>query len=151
MHLSAPSLRALLAATAAAVLAAAGLWTATATAGSTTYQAESAALSGGTTVAADHSGYTGTGFVGGYTDANKGNAATSSTVNAGTAGGYQLSLRYANGTTATMTLSLYVNNVKTGQISLPATANWDTWGTRTDTVNLPAGGNTVKYKFDTAD
>ncbi|WP_051367042.1 carbohydrate-binding protein [Hamadaea tsunoensis] len=151
MHRSAPSLRALLAATAAAVLAAAGLWTATATAGTTTYQAESAALSGGAVTATDHSGYTGAGFVGGYTDADKGNAATTFTVSAGTAGGYQLSLRYANGTTTTMTLSLYVNNVKTGQISLPATANWDTWGTRTDTVTLPAGGSSVKYKFDTAD
>jgi len=151
-HRSAPPLRALLAAAVAAVLSAAGLLAATsASAGSTTYQAESAALSGGATVATDHSGYTGSSFVGGYTDANKGNAATTFTVNAATAGGYQLSLRYANGTTAAMTLSLYVNAAKVGQISLPATANWDTWMTRTDTVTLNSGNNTVAYRFDSSD
>ncbi|NUT20704.1 MAG: carbohydrate-binding protein [Hamadaea sp.] len=143
---------ALFAAFAAAALTAAGILAASAaSAGSTTYQAESAALSGGAVVATDHSGYTGSGFVGGYTDANKGNAATTFTVNAVTAGGYQLALRYANGTSATMTLSLYVNNVKTGQISLPATTNWDTWATRTDTVTLPAGSSSIRYKFDSAD
>ena len=43
-------------------------------------EAESAALSGGAVVATDHSGYTGAGFVAGYTDANKGAAATTFTV-----------------------------------------------------------------------
>jgi hypothetical protein len=122
-----------------------------ATAATTAYQAESAALSGGAAVASDHSGYTGSGFVAGYIDANKGSAATTFIATVANAGSYQLSLRYANGTTATMTLSLYVNAAKVGQISLPATANWDTWSTRVDAVSLPAGSDTVAYKFDSTD
>ena len=116
-----------------------------------TYEAESAALSGGATVATDHSGYTGTGFVGGYTDGNKGSAATTFTVNRSGAGTSSLTLRYANGTGSAMTLSLYVNGARLTQVSLPATANWDTWGTRADTVTLNNGANTVAYRFDTAD
>ncbi|WP_426514149.1 carbohydrate-binding protein [Dactylosporangium sp. McL0621] len=110
-------------------------------------EAESAALSGGAAVATDHSGYTGTGFVGGYTDANKGNAATTFTVPATSS----LTLRYANGTGAAMTLSLYVNGARLRQISLPATANWDTWATATESVSLTAASNTVAYRFDSTD
>ncbi|MET7396580.1 CBM35 domain-containing protein [Dactylosporangium sp. NPDC005572] len=133
------------------VAAASAVLTATlrAEAATTTYQAESATLSGGAAVATDHAGYTGTGFVGGYVDGNKGSAATTFTV-PGT-GPRQLTLRYANGTGATMTLSLYVNGARTTQIALTPTANWDTWATRTDTVTLPNASNTVAYRFDSTD
>jgi hypothetical protein len=122
-----------------------------ASAATATYQAESAALSGGAAVATDHSGYTGSGFVGGYTDGNKGNAATTFTVSNSGAASRQLTLRYANGTSATMTLSLYVNGVRITQVALGATANWDSWGTRADTVSLPGGNSTVAYRFDSTD
>src|SRR5689334_925965 len=115
-----------------------------------TYEAESAALAGGTAVATDHSGYTGSGFVGGYTDGNKGNARTTFTVIA-SAGASTVAVRYANGTTAQMTLSLYVNGAKLKQVALPATANWDTWATETETVTLNSGSNTLSYRFDTTD
>ncbi|GAA3595244.1 CBM35 domain-containing protein [Kribbella ginsengisoli] len=114
-------------------------------------EAESATLSGGAVVATDHPGYTGSGFVGGYTDANKGNAATTFTVSSSMAGDSAVSLRYANGTGVAMTLSLYANAVKVRQISLPPTANWDTWGTASEAVPLTAGTNSVAYKFDTLD
>ncbi|MFF5229040.1 CBM35 domain-containing protein [Dactylosporangium sp. NPDC000521] len=116
-----------------------------------TYEAESAALSGGAAVATDHSGYSGTGFVGGYTDGNKGRAATTFTISRSGAGSSSLTLRYANGTGSAMTLSLYVNGSKVTQVSLPATANWDTWGTRADTVTLNNGSNSVAYRFDSTD
>ena len=119
-------------------------------AATTTYQAESAALSGGAVTGTDHTGYTGSGFVGGYTDTDKGNAATTFTVAAAAAGSYTLGLRYANGTTATMTLSLVVDG-HTQQITLPATTNWDAWTTQTSTVSLTAGNHTVAYRFGTAD
>ena len=115
-----------------------------------TYQAESAVLSGGAVAATDHTGYTGTGFAGGYTDANRGAASTAFSVPAATAGTYSVALRYANGTTAAMTLTLAVDGA-TRQISLPATANWDTWGTRADSVTLSAGAHTVAYQFGTGD
>jgi Carbohydrate binding module (family 35)/Right handed beta helix region len=124
---------------------------ATAASGATTYEAESAALSGGAVVAADHTGYSGNGFVAGYTDADKGTAATTFTVTAASAGSTPVALRYANGTTATKTLSVYVNGTKALTTSLPATADWNTWATRSETLPLTAGGNTVAYRFDAGD
>ncbi|WP_224372563.1 CBM35 domain-containing protein [Hyalangium versicolor] len=115
------------------------------------YEAESAALSGGAVVATDHTGYSGTGFVGGFTDSNKGNAAAQFTITASAAGTYDVALRYANGTGVAQTLSLYVDGTKVGQISLAATTNWDSWATRTDTRSLTAGTHTLRYKFDTTD
>ncbi|WP_405014708.1 carbohydrate-binding protein [Kitasatospora sp. NBC_01539] len=124
--------------------------TGTAPAGGT-LQAESAALSGGTVVAGDHTGYTGTGFVGGYTDGNKGTASTAFAVTSGQAGTGSVAVRYANGTGSTKTLSLIVNGTNAGQIQLPATANWDTWATVDQAVTLKAGANTVALSFTTAD
>lgn len=122
-----------------------------ANAGAAVYQAESAALAGGATVQTDHTGYTGTGFVGGFTDANKGNAQIAFTVNAATAGSATLGLRYANGTGSARTLSLYLNGSKVMQTMLGATADWNTWTTQNETVTLNAGNNTVAYRYDTAD
>ncbi|MFJ3700830.1 MULTISPECIES: CBM35 domain-containing protein [unclassified Streptomyces] len=116
-----------------------------------TLEAESGRLSGGAAVSTDHSGYTGTGFVGGFTDANKGSASVSFGVTAETAGAGSVSLRYANGTGATMTLSLYVNGAKVRQVGLPATANWDTWATHQEAVTYAKGANTVAWTFTTAD
>ena len=115
------------------------------------FEAENATLSGGAVVATDHSGYTGSGFVGGYTDGNKGNARTSFAVKVTTAGPQSLALRYANGTGVAMTLSLYVDSVRQRQVSLPASANWDTWTSATESVTLAAGDHTVAYAFDSTD
>lgn len=119
-------------------------------AATTTYQAESAMLSGGAAVATDHAGFTGSGFVGGYTDANKGAASTRFTISA-VVGNNTVNLRYANGTGSAKTLSLYVNGTRLRQTSLPATANWDSWGTQAEAVTLNAGSNTIDYRFDTVD
>ncbi|ACT02574.1 discoidin domain-containing protein [Paenibacillus sp. JDR-2] len=120
-------------------------------AASATYEAESAARSGGVVVATDHTGYSGSGFAGGYTDANKGNAATAFAVSASTAGSYTTALRYSNGTGSAKTLSLYVNGAKLKQISLSATPDWNSWSTQTETVSLNSGSNAITYKFDATD
>ncbi|MFJ4837665.1 carbohydrate-binding protein [Streptomyces sp. NPDC088746] len=125
--------------------------TAAAQAATTTLEAESARLSGGAAVSTEHGGYTGTGFVGGFTDANKGSASVSFGVTAEAAGSGSVSVRYANGTGATMTLSLYVNGAKVRQVSLPATADWDTWATHQEPVTYAKGANTVAWTFTTAD
>ena len=62
-----------------------------------------------------------------------------------------MKIRYANGTTATMTLSLYVNGTKSGQMSLPATTNWKTWATVEAPVDFTEGANTIALTFDTSD
>ncbi|MES3024573.1 MAG: CARDB domain-containing protein [Pseudomonadota bacterium] len=115
------------------------------------YEAESAALTGGAGTASDHTGYSGTGFAGGFTDANKGLSQASFQVNAPSAGAYTVALRYANGTGVGRSLSLYINGAKLKQTSLSATANWDTWGTQAETVTLVSGNNTIAYKYDLSD
>ena len=114
-------------------------------------EAENGTLSGGAVLATDHTGYTGTGFVGGMTDGNKGNAQVAFSVSAATAGSYALAMRYANGTGSAKTLTLFVDGVSAGAASFPATATWDAWDTQTSTVTLAAGAHTVAYKFTTAD
>nr|MDP9125897.1 carbohydrate-binding protein [Pseudomonadota bacterium] len=127
------------------------LMAAAASAATVHVEAENAALSGGTVVANDHTGYTGTGFVGGYTDGNKGVAQTSFAVNAATAGNYDLKLRYANGTGSAKTLTLYVDGVAKTQVSFGATASWNDWVVQATTVALSAGNHTVAYVFTAAD
>ncbi|MCX5140444.1 CBM35 domain-containing protein [Streptomyces sp. NBC_00338] len=124
---------------------------ATAQAAGATLEAESAQLSGGAAVSTEHPGYTGGGFVGGFTDANKGSASVSFTVRSEAAGAGSIAVRYANGTTATMTLSLYVNGERVRQAGLPATANWDTWATHEEAVTYKAGDNTVAWTFTASD
>jgi hypothetical protein len=114
----------------------------------TTLQAEDAALTGGAKVNNDHAGYTGTGFVDGYW--NQG-ATTTFTVNTAGAGQYDITLRYANASGSARTLSVFVNGVNVRQTSLPALADWDTWSTKSETLSLNAGQNTVAYKFEAGD
>ncbi|MDB5047239.1 MAG: hypothetical protein JWO30_310 [Fibrobacteres bacterium] len=115
----------------------------------TSYEAESAALSGGANISTEHAGYSGTGYVQGY-DAGKVGAATAFTVSAATAGFYDITLRYANGYGAS-SLSIYVNQVKVLVSELPATGAWTTLGNKTETLALIAGNNTITYKYDTGD
>ncbi|MFE3244329.1 hypothetical protein ACFXJ7_29115, partial [Kitasatospora indigofera] len=70
------------------MIGAVALWgvTPTAHAATTVVEAESSALSGGASFASDHPGFTGSGFVGGFTDANKGGASTSFAVQSAVAG-----------------------------------------------------------------
>ncbi|PRY40775.1 CBM35 domain-containing protein [Umezawaea tangerina] len=115
------------------------------------FEAERGALSGGAVTATDHTGFTGTGFVGGYTDGNKGSARTTFAVSTTSAGEKSLAVRYANGTGAVMTLSLYVDRTRLRQMSLPATANWDTWSTATESATLGAGNHAIAVAFDSTD
>ncbi|MFC5529868.1 carbohydrate-binding protein [Cohnella yongneupensis] len=115
---------------------------------SSVYEAENATLSGGAKVMTDHTGYTGTGFVAGYEFQGP---STQFAVSAASGGNYGVELRYANGSGAAKALSVYVNGVKIKQTSVPATANWDTWGTKTETLSLQSGGNTIAYKFESGD
>ncbi|RKE17277.1 carbohydrate-binding protein [Streptomyces sp. TLI_171] len=149
-----PARKATALAAAAAVVAVLALWSlapGAAQAASVVLEAESATLAGGAATATDHAGYTGTGFVGGFTDGNKGAAKTSFTVQAATAGAATVAVRYANGTGSAKTLTLLVNGASAGQVTLPATANWDTWATVQQTVTLTGGANTVAYAFTAAD
>jgi hypothetical protein len=120
-------------------------------AAATTYEAERAALSGGTGVNTDHPGYTGTGFVDGYQAQG---AATTFSVKVPTAGAYNANLRYSNGpnpSAGTKSVSVYVNGAKVRQVRLADTGNWDTWASQPETLNLAAGTNSISYRYDAGD
>jgi Alpha-glucosidases, family 31 of glycosyl hydrolases len=99
----------------------------------------------GLSVAADHSGHTGAGFAAGFAGTGSSASADIDVTDDGT---YQLDLRYANsrggdGQTRTRTLTLSVDGGAQQTVSLPATANWDTWNLATASVHLGAGHHTL--------
>ncbi len=113
------------------------------------YEAEEASLSGNTTttmskISTNHVGYSGTGFVDGFE--NQGAKATFY-VNTKQAGDYDIDLHYANGSGSEKSLSIFVNGIRIKQTKLPATSNWDSWTTKTETIPLTAGSNIVSYEY----
>jgi len=115
--------------------------------GSSTYEAESAALSGGAKYNNDHPGYTGSGFVDGYWNVG---AATQFNVNAAAAGNYTATLKYGNANGAAQTLSIFVNGAKVKTTTLANLANWDTWAVQSEPLALQAGNNTIAYKYESS-
>ena len=113
-----------------------------------TYEAEEALLGGAANIEYNHIGYTGTGFVAGF--GTQGTFATF-TVDVTSAGVYDVFMRYAQDAGPSQTLSLYVNGTKVRQISLPNTGGWPSYGTKSESVTLNAGGNTITYKNDPGD
>ncbi|MFD0679486.1 MULTISPECIES: S-layer homology domain-containing protein [unclassified Paenibacillus] len=111
------------------------------------YEAEGAELSGGTGIAQDHTGYSGSGFVRGFTEPN---AAISFTVNAPHAGSYSVKLAYGAGT-EDRTLTMYVNGAKIKQANFFGLKEWDKWADRYDNVFLKEGSNVITYKYDSGD
>jgi hypothetical protein len=107
----------------------------------TIYEAENATISQGT-IASNHTGFSGTGFVdytnvvGGYVEF---------TVTATTAGPVGLQFSYANGATANRPMTVTVNGTPVA-IDAPfgPTANWDTWTSLLVTGRFTAGTNKVR-------
>ncbi|MCX5415427.1 right-handed parallel beta-helix repeat-containing protein [Streptomyces sp. NBC_00059] len=113
-------------------------------------QAETAVLTGGARAESEHAGYTGTGYAGGYTDTNKGNATTTYTVPSQNAGSGSVQIRYANGTGSAKTLTLAAGTASS-QVTLPATSGWAAWSTVDVPVTFTQGANTLALKFTAAD
>ncbi|MFD2327840.1 TIM-barrel domain-containing protein [Cohnella sp. GCM10020058] len=107
------------------------------------YEAEFATLFAVSTNT-DHTGYLGTGFVDGF--ATSGDFVEVK-VYAPTAGTYSIDVRYSAGGGAA-SRAIYKNGTKVTDLSLPATANWDTWNTATTTTSLNAGLNTIRVQYD---
>ncbi|MFJ4099476.1 cellulase family glycosylhydrolase [Amycolatopsis japonica] len=105
------------------------------------YESEDATISRGV-VEANHTGFTGSGFV------NYDNVTGSYveyTVNAAQAGQHTLTFRYANGTTANRPLDITVNgSLAVDDLGFAGTGAWTTWRTVTATVNLAAGSNKIR-------
>ncbi|SEG75939.1 Carbohydrate binding module (family 6) [Actinacidiphila yanglinensis] len=107
----------------------------------------------GVSAASDHTGATGTGFLAGFTSA--GDAVTAD-VNASSAGSYEFDARYANALggdnqNTTRTLSLSVDGGTARTVSLPVTADWNTWSVARVPLDLTAGHHTVTLEHAAAD
>jgi len=111
-----------------------------ASAASTRYEAESATLSAAT-VATNHPGFTGTGFVD-YTNAAGGFVEFS--VSAAQAGNATLTFRYANGSTSARPVDVAVNGTTVQSVSFAPTGDWATWKTVDVSAPLAAGTNKVR-------
>ncbi|MGH3734561.1 MAG: alginate lyase family protein [Micromonosporaceae bacterium] len=112
----------------------------------TRYEAESAVCQG--TVDSDHAGFSGTGFC---NTTNTVGAYLEWTVNAATAGTHTLRFRYANGTSSSRPMDVAVNGaLAVDELSFAGTGAWSTWQTRSATVSLRAGANTVRATATTS-
>ncbi|MER6783377.1 CBM35 domain-containing protein [Streptomyces sp. NPDC000658] len=113
----------------------------TAQAATARYEAESSPAVCTGTLDSDWTGYSGSGFCNG---ANSTGGYAQFTVNAATAGTAAVSVRFANGAAAARPASLVVNGAAVQTPSFEATGAWSTWVTKTFTVALNAGGNTIR-------
>jgi hypothetical protein len=114
-------------------------------------QAENGLFGGSASTAYDHQGYTGSGFLAGFSATGSSLVQDVSAVPS--AGAYKLSVRYANAVggdnqSVTRTLSTSVDGSAGPTLSLPVTGSWDTWATASVTVNLGAGTHTVRVGLD---
>jgi Chondroitinase B/Carbohydrate binding module (family 6) len=112
----------------------------------TRYEAESGTCDG--TIDSDHTGFSGSGFC---NTTNAVGAAIQWTVNATSAGTATLAIRYSNGTTVNRPMDISVNGTVVAAASaFNPTTNWDTWSTKTLTIPVNAGTNTVRMVATTA-
>ena len=99
------------------------------------YQAENAVLGGGSVVANNQPGFTGTGFVdypdnlaSGYTEFSVSQTGTRTFI-----------FRYANGSKVNRSCDVTINGVKVDRMYFQPTGSWSTWMTVQTSLNLGAG------------
>jgi len=113
----------------------------------TRYEAETSPAVCSGTIDSNWAGYSGSGFCNG-TNSTAGYAQF--TVSAASAGTATLGVRFANGTTSARPANLLVNGTTVQSPSFEATGAWSTWVTKTLTVPVNAGGNTIRLNPTTA-
>ncbi|MFI1207017.1 carbohydrate-binding protein [Streptomyces sp. NPDC020802] len=114
----------------------------TAHAATTRYEAETSPAICTGTIDSDWAGHTGSGFCNGT---NATGAHAQFTVTAAASGTATLKVRFANGTTAARPASLTVNGSAATSVSFEGTGAWGTWATKTLTVPVTAGSNTIRF------
>ncbi|MCB7135867.1 family 16 glycoside hydrolase [Cellulosimicrobium marinum] len=117
------------------------------------YEAELAQPLGGSSIAADHSNYSGSGFAAGMQNAGAGRTFSVTVEEAGT---YPVNVRYANGIhpyteLRAKNVSLHVNGEDLGQWNFPTTGDWKNWGTQTRELELEAGVNSITLRMEAGD
>ena len=133
----------------AALTGAVVLSTVDASAATNRYEAESPPAVCGGAVASNHSGYSGSGFCDTTNALGSAVQFTVSTPGPVTA---VLSIRYANGGSTGRPADVSVNGtVAQGGLPFELTGAWTTWATKTLTVRLAAGSNTVRLAATSSD
>ncbi|MFG2825492.1 carbohydrate-binding protein [Kitasatospora sp. NPDC048365] len=116
-------------------------------AATTRYEAEASPTVCTGTVDSDWTGFSGTGFCNGT---NATGAHAQFTVTAAAAGTATLKIRFANGTTTARPADLAVNGTTTASVSFEGTGTWTGWTTKTLTVPVRSGSNTIRFTPTTA-
>ncbi|MBB5783455.1 carbohydrate-binding protein [Nonomuraea jabiensis] len=113
------------------------------------YEAETTPAVCQGTIDSDRAGFSGSGFCNGTAAVG---AYAQFTVNASAAGTATVGIRFANGASsgAARPASLVVNGSTVGTVPFESTGAWTTWVTKTVTVPLNAGGNTIRLEPTTA-
>lgn len=107
----------------------------------TRYEAETSPAVCIGTIDSDWPGFSGSGFCNGD---NATGAYAQFTVDASTAGAAAVAVRFANGSGSSRPADLIVNGTTVQSVSFEATGAWSTWVTKTVSVNVNAGSNTVR-------
>lgn len=113
----------------------------TAQAATTRYEAETSPAICTGAVETEYAGYSGSGFCNGT---NATGAYAQFTVSAPASGTATLSVRFANGTTTARPADIIVNGSTVSSASFESTGTWTGWTTKTLTVPVNAGSNTVR-------
>ncbi|MFJ8666392.1 family 43 glycosylhydrolase [Streptomyces sp. NPDC093600] len=112
------------------------------------YEAETTPAVCQGTIDSNQAGYSGSGFCNGD---NAPGAFAQFTVASAAAGTATLAVRFANGAgNGARPANLIVNGSTVGTVSFESTGAWTTWSTKTATVPLNAGSNTVRWEPTTA-
>jgi hypothetical protein len=117
-------------------------------AATTRYEAETAPAVCDGTIDSNHSGFSGSGFC---NTNNVSGASARFTVNAASAGTATLAIRYAHGGNDSRSSNVVVNGTTVQSASaFSATGAWNSWSTKTVTVPVNAGSNTVELVASTS-
>ena len=119
----------------------------TAQAATTRYEAETTPAICTGAVETEYAGYSGSGFCNGT---NATGAYAQFTVSEPASGTATLSVRFANGTTTARPADIIVNGSTVSSASFESTGTWTGWTTKTLTVPVNAGSNTVRLNPSTA-
>jgi pectate disaccharide-lyase len=106
------------------------------------HEAENSPATCDGTIDSDHTGFSGTGFC---NSRNATGAFAQFTANAAAAGTATLAVRFANGTTSGRPASVIVNGTTVQSTTFEATGAWTNWVTKTLTVQLNSGNNTIRF------
>lgn len=111
-------------------------------AATTRYEAEGSSASCNGSIETEWPGYSGDGFC---DTENEEGAHVQFSVNASASGTATLTVHFANGTSSARPADVLVNGSRAASVSFEGTGDWDEWATKTLTVQLDEGANTIRF------